>query len=114
MASYVTVRLFGGGPGLNFDFARLSFHVPMMGSVCAKPDSGDKTTRHTARKATTLPTSIKVLRILITPPYKMLFALNQTRFTGRPLLVFPALLLAASCCYASQRLGCSVDRKSGV
>src|SRR5262249_12967337 len=77
-ASYIAVWLFGGGPGLNFDFARLSFHVPMMASVCAMQDSEDVMNIHTARKATTRLTPIKVLRILIVSPCKMLSSDNRT------------------------------------
>ena len=37
VTSYVRVSLFGGRPGLNFDFARLSSHVPARGSLaCAE------------------------------------------------------------------------------
>jgi hypothetical protein len=32
--------LLGGGPGLNFDFARLSFHVPAGELLCAYPMGG--------------------------------------------------------------------------
>src|SRR6516162_6559239 len=36
VTSYVRVSLFGGGPGLSFDFPRFSSHVPAKGSlVCA-------------------------------------------------------------------------------
>src|SRR5215467_1508043 len=76
------VWLFGGGPGLYFDFARLSFHVPMMGSVCAKLESDDVANKHIARKATTIPTPIKVLRILIASPYKMLSSDSRTLLLG--------------------------------
>jgi hypothetical protein len=38
-AEKVTVPLFGAGPGLYFDFATSSFHVPMRGSgPCATPE----------------------------------------------------------------------------
>ena len=33
--------LLGGGPGLYFDFARLSFHVPIIGWLCASPACGN-------------------------------------------------------------------------
>src|SRR5262249_62354585 len=82
MASYVAVWLFGGGPGLNFDFARFSFHVPMMASVCAMQDSEDVMNIHTARKATTPLTPIKVLRILIVSPCKMLSSDSRTPLTS--------------------------------
>src|ERR1700730_3617468 len=39
--SYVRVSLLNGCPELNFDFSRLSFHVPLNGSLCARktPDT---------------------------------------------------------------------------
>src|SRR2546428_11338489 len=48
-ASYVMVRLLGGGPGMNFDFVRFIFHVPMRGSLCAAATDASTATRHTAR-----------------------------------------------------------------
>ena len=34
------MELLGRGPGLNFDFARLSFHVPAVELLCANPICG--------------------------------------------------------------------------
>src|SRR5882672_10037591 len=51
--SYVIVRLLGAGPGMNFDFARLIFHVPMRGSLSAATDASAPT-RHNARTIGTL------------------------------------------------------------
>jgi hypothetical protein len=45
----LSVWLFGGGPGLYFDFARLSCHVPTKGLLCANPICGN--TEATAKPA---------------------------------------------------------------
>src|SRR4029077_20388850 len=52
VTSYVRVWLFGGGPGLNFDCAGLSSHVPAAGSApCAERLMGRKPRVSTAPKA---------------------------------------------------------------
>src|SRR5260370_22288464 len=55
--SIVTVLLLGGGPGLNVDFARLSFHVPTKGSrgwFCANVAGSSAATRTNAIRAETM------------------------------------------------------------
>src|SRR3954447_19630775 len=46
----VSVNSFGAGPGLNFDFETLSFHVPFAGSLsCASATLHDTTANRIAR-----------------------------------------------------------------
>src|SRR4029450_7603674 len=59
----VTVELFGEGPGVNFDFATLSFQLPMPGTgVCAPPRLPSAMTRAPAN--TTAPTNFACLPII--------------------------------------------------
>jgi hypothetical protein len=45
----VNVELLGGGPGLYFDFARSSFHVPTDELLCANPICGKAVANTNAR-----------------------------------------------------------------
>src|ERR1700675_1739397 len=44
-AIFAVVGLFGGGPGLNLDFARFIFQVPTNGSFCAHAPTETRSAR---------------------------------------------------------------------
>src|SRR5260370_38040385 len=77
----LAVWLLGDVPGVNFDFSRLSFHVPSSGLLCASPACGKAVATAKPSKAIV----VKLRRFIIILPKHVVGFGNARRPMHQPL-----------------------------